>query len=318
MELLINDLSLDGQFHDLNVFMESIRRIMTIRGIMRRTYSRELYCNRTIANSQVNTQLSMRQAMRYFSIDEQRAIMSWLDKAGPFWDEDQQHDSNDWYELPDGTVVTDTAVGEVANCVYVGIDRRLISLKPSDYIHNPIKVNKIIDDDKIEDIYVVNYWNVDDVREALDVAQTPISSWDELRTRSEDHYSELTFVEDAFKPLAKHPFSQSAAETIYQRLNILNQIQMNREENGGFTSEGLKLNTHYFTGGRAWFSDESRTNKHHYRQKLTFPNPDDPNNNLFCPWHGKVSHRCFRIHFSWPVSATNPLYIVYIGPKLTK
>ena len=39
---------------------------------------------------------------------------------------------------------------------------------------------------------------------------------------------------------------------------------------------------------------------------------------LFCPWHGKVKSPQYRIHFSWPTTATTPIYIVYVGPKLTK
>ena len=40
---------------------------------------------------------------------------------------------------------------------------------------------------------------------------------------------------------------------------------------------------------------------------------------LFCPWHGKVSTRTLRIHFSpGQIRASDPLYVVYVGPKLTK
>jgi hypothetical protein len=39
---------------------------------------------------------------------------------------------------------------------------------------------------------------------------------------------------------------------------------------------------------------------------------------IFCTWHGKVKTPQYRIHFSWPISAVAPLYVVYIGPKITK
>ena len=45
---------------------------------------------------------------------------------------------------------------------------------------------------------------------------------------------------------------------------------------------------------------------------------DDPTKTLFCPWHGKVQTPQLRVHFSYPIRANEPLYIVYVGPKLTK
>jgi hypothetical protein len=49
MDLLINDLSLHGQFADLASFRDSIGRIMQIRGIARR-HQRALYCHRGFIN----------------------------------------------------------------------------------------------------------------------------------------------------------------------------------------------------------------------------------------------------------------------------
>ncbi|MCY3818840.1 MAG: hypothetical protein OXH52_05670 [Gammaproteobacteria bacterium] len=43
----------------------------------------------------------------------------------------------------------------------------------------------------------------------------------------------------------------------------------------------------------------------------------DPMASLFCPWHGKVSRLTLRLHFSWPVEAGRPIYVVYAGPKIT-
>ena len=51
---------------------------------------------------------------------------------------------------------------------------------------------------------------------------------------------------------------------------------------------------------------------------MTFKHPTDASKTLFCPWHGKVQTPQLRVHFSWPVRADEPLYIVYVGPKITK
>ena len=34
--------------------------------------------------------------------------------------------------------------------------------------------------------------------------------------------------------------------------------------------------------------------------------------------HGKVKTPQIRIHFSWPITASTPLYVVYVGYKITK
>ncbi|MBN1960904.1 MAG: hypothetical protein JW841_08150, partial [Deltaproteobacteria bacterium] len=72
-------------------------------------------------------------------------------------------------------------------------------------------------------------------------------------------------------------------------------------------------------GGRgALFSDSSDEEKNEFKNALTFNHPQKPHVKIFCPWHGKVQTPKYRIHFSWPVRVNEPLYVVYIGEKLTK
>jgi hypothetical protein len=40
---------------------------------------------------------------------------------------------------------------------------------------------------------------------------------------------------------------------------------------------------------------------------------------VFAPWHGKISHRYFRMHFEWPLAPERrKLPVLYLGPKITK
>lgn len=74
----------------------------------------------------------------------------------------------------------------------------------------------------------------------------------------------------------------------------------------------------HFQGDRALFSPESRGNLDKYCDDMTFPNPDGIGT-ILAHWHGKISHRVYRLHFNWPVSAkTQRLKVLYIGPKITK
>ena len=58
--------------------------------------------------------------------------------------------------------------------------------------------------------------------------------------------------------------------------------------------------------------------KRQFQSVLIFAHPDDPGKTLSCTWHGKVSHLTLRLHFSWPVEANKPVYVVYAGSKITK
>ena len=82
MEVLLNDLSLHGQFANAHAFYDAIRSIMGIRNKMRQ-FGRELYCHRNITYD-----LTMQQAVRQFAPDERRAVMGWLTQHGPFWEDE--------------------------------------------------------------------------------------------------------------------------------------------------------------------------------------------------------------------------------------
>jgi hypothetical protein len=43
-----------------------------------------------------------------------------------------------------------------------------------------------------------------------------------------------------------------------------------------------------------------------------------PDTDIFCPWHGKVKIEQMRMHFTFPIQHDRPVYVVYIGPKITK
>ena len=316
MDLLVNDLSLHGQFHSLGAFRGSIARMMRIRDIARR-YNRALYCHRALVNGNVTRQERMREAVNALPLNERRAVMAWLSQRGPFWDDKRQHGGGDWYECA-GEIVTDTAVGETAHCLLHGIDRALVSLQPSNFTYDPVSVDRLCDDETRYRVDVRNHWEPEAFENFLAAAPSALTSWRALADLSVDRFAALTFFADAFGPLQGQPFKQAVAERILVRLKVLQRLKQSFDENGERTAEGHALYQQHFTGDKAWFSDESDSNKRSFRNDLTFPHPDDADKTMFCTWHGKIKSPQYRIHFSWPVSATTPVYVVYVGPKITK
>ena len=317
MQLLVNDLSIAGQFPDLSAFRDAINRIMEIRAIAQQ-FGRELHCHRNIANAQVTWNMKLPQAIQSWTLNEQRAVMQWVTKKGPFWDDDRSHGPDDYLEFNE-EVVTDTAVGEAAYCCSHGIDRHLVSLIPSSWEFSPISVNWVLDDEARRHIDVVNHWEVNELEVALRAAPTPVASWEQLAAVCQARCSHLTFSADSFEPLRGLPFIDGAAERILVLLDTLEALRRCVDNQGRRTPEGNRILANHFSGGKAWFTDSSTSEKNEFNQQLTFPHPQANGEYLFCTWHGKVkTPPQFRIHFSDPFHVDEPLYVVYIGPKITK
>jgi hypothetical protein len=316
MELLVNDLSLHGQFQDLASFRNAIERLMTIRQVAQR-FGRALHCHRNMAHAQVTPTLLMPQAIQGLSLNERRVLITWLHQLGPFWEEARVHNPDDYLEC-NGDVVTDSAVGEAAYCCIHGIDRRLVSLTPSTWEFSPVSVTWMPDIGDGRTVEVVNHFDAEGLEVALQSAPAPIASWEHLENTCIARCPSLTFSENAFKSLFGYPFAAGAAQRILILLDTLNKFKTCFDDHGQRTAEGHRIYQDHFTGDKAWFSDSSNPEKREFEAELTFPHPTVEGAYLFCPMHGKVKSPQLRIHFSWPVRADEPLFVVYVGPKITK
>lgn len=316
MELLFNDLSVAGQFSDAPTFREAINRVMVMQKIARQ-FGRELFCHRNLAHVQVTPTLSMPQATQFFTKDEQRALMGWLTRNGPFWEDVRVSSGDDWLEC-NGEIVTDTALGEAAHCCFKGIDRRLVSLSPSDWAFSPIPVVWKSDAETDNQVEVRNHWEPVEFEAALRAAAAPLSSWAQLEDICRERYPHLTFADDTFEPLGGHPFVDGAAKRIVFLLDKLDEFKSCFDGDGRRTPKGNQFFQTYFTGQEAPFTPSSETEERQFRKELTFQHPSKAGEYLFCSWHGKVQTPQLRVHFSWPVQSNEPLFVVYVGPKKTK
>lgn len=322
MELLVNDLSLHGQFSELKSFRNAIQQIMKIRQVVRR-FSRELYCHRNLTKASITPTITMPQAIQVLKTDERRAFMQWLTQYGPFWEDVRNHVPDDWFEC-NGNIVTNTAVGETAWCCLHDIEQRLVSFIPSDWQFSPVSVDWRLNDTNRKTVDVVNYWEPDTIEAFLQNVPVLLASWEQLEVLTKARCNQLTFAVNAFNHLHGHPFALSAAKRLYFILEVLNNFKSCFDTSGELTTEGHEIYRNFFTGkkeggGRgSLFSDSSDSEKKEFKSEMTFGHPADANKTLFCPWHGKVQTPQLRVHFSWPVRADEPLYVVYVGPKRTK
>ena len=329
VQLFFNDLSVHEQFHDTPSFREALCRVMAMRGVAR-DFKREIHCHYEILNrkSMPMRGTSMPKAIGQLNPEKRRAAMVWM-ANGPFWDVQCMHSpddclQDDCLECEDKagkTVrVMDSAVGEAAYRGLHGSDVGLVSFMRSDWDFSPICVRWLRNEAK--DIKgqkdICNWRDAAALKAAMENLEPPVQSWKSLRDTAVRRFEYLTFDDTCFAPLMDGvPFMPSSARCILDRLDVLNRLAGAVDADGVRTEEGHRIYQQYFTGDNAWFSDSSDTEKRKYKDKLTFPHPEGFGT-LFCPWHGKTPNQTLRLHFSWPIQAKEPLYVMYIGPKLTK
>ena len=321
MDFLTNDLSIHKQFHDIASFRVAFKQLMAMREVAGR-FSREVYCHRALLTIEAMPGVMMQQALQRFPTDERRSAMLWLTRSGPFWDDLRRHGADEWLECGGDIVVTDSAVGEAAYRTFHAVECGLISAVPSDWDYSPVDVvwrrgNEAVGN---RHIHLDNFRDSRSLENFLRTAAPPIRSWDDLQKASKKRFAKLIFAGNCFDHLSGFPFVQHAADRIVVLLDILDQFARAFDAVGVRTSKGQQIYLDYFSGNNAPFSDSSDTEKRHFRDELTFPHPSDSQESLFCPWHGKVNYPSFplRIHFSWPIRASEPVYIVYTGPKITR
>lgn len=324
VEFFVNDLSVDGQFHDLTSFREAVARVMMIRQRIRQ-HGYSLFCHRGLSSARVTPEMPMQQAVNSMPEGERRAWIGWLTRQGPYWEDARLHDGSDYLHVEEEDVfVTDHALGEAAVGISRGLSREVVSVQPSSWLRDPINVRWVRDDDTFSVMPVSNHWELASVEQTLEANPRPVASWADVAARSAERCTRLTFGDDAFAPLRGHPFVPGAAKRIQVLLNTLDRLKGCFADDGARTAEGHQLYKDFFTGRKgdggkgALFKDSSQSEKQTFKEKLTFPHPEHKKMTLFCPWHGSVQTPQLRIHFSWPITAAEPLYVVYVGPKITK
>ena len=315
MNFVFNELSLEKNEVDITGFRVGFERVMKMRQLLKRS-QRELYCGRSITDN-LPAKGTIYNIVEQWDANRKRALLGWLQKKGPFWEDIRKHGADDYLTYND-SIVTDSAVGEAAFLCQMGLDWRLVSLSTTVWDFSPISIIRHIENDKIN-IEVLNYWDIDQLKLALEEDTESINSWDDLKILTSSRFSGLSFSSVCFDYLQAYPFSSSQAQRIRMLLSILQKYKGCFDRSGQLTEEGHMIRTNYFMGDNALFSNSSDTERFKFEKELTFPHPELKNKTMFCPWHGKVRGRVpIRIHFSWPIRADEPLYVVYVGPKLTK
>jgi hypothetical protein len=241
-------------------------------------------------------------------------LLGWIDREGPFWDDDRRHSSNEYFECCDA-VVTDTGAAEAAFSKTEGMDGWLFSIAPSDFLFNPLTVSwRGLPNGDLE-IKVPNGWTLDDAESSAAEFERPFASWDELLEWAGRECTHLTLAPNILKQLPPQ-FISIVARRSKVLLGALN--RMVELAKAGDEKEFNQMRREWMQGDRARFSPSSDTELREFSNELTFRHPEAPKS-IVCSWHGKIQTPQYRIHFEWPLPpGAQKLFVAYIGPKITK
>ena len=318
MNFFVNDLSLDRQFPDHLIFRQALEEVMRCHKCAA-GYKRALRVPRAIGRRPVSPSLNFRQAVQA-SGDRNFIIltMGWIDKHGPFIEDELLRSPGEYLDLNDGTVVSEESIGEAAARQFEGLPSGLVSFAPSTFQHTPVEVRWHQDDGNTATCDLSNYWAAQELGRYLEGQRQAPATWREFIEQLPARFPNLTFFPNLESHLNGETFSPYVVERTFVLLGVLNELKTCFDADGRRTTRGEEVMDNYFRRDRARFSDASEQEKNdpRFRAAMTFQDPNGVA--MECFWHGKIQTPPYRIHFNYPIEKDMPLYIAYIGDKLTK
>lgn len=273
-----------------------------------------LYCARGFGRVETPAGVPLSRAAQALPRDTRVQLFQWIANYGPFIEDNRQAIDEDvfFFEEED---VTDLGLGEAARRIRVeqtvatwspGADA------PSRFASSPLRVVHGLPDEPIAEVDVTNYTESERLADALRALPPRPANWQDFLEDCRHRFDLLRIGEHCDTTLMRLSYMPAAARRIIELLNILQRIRAEMDRSGSLSPAGLQLRDRFFTGKRAWFSDESERRKQNPK-RFTFPDPEG-GNDITCFWHGKVSTAPIRMHFDWPVEdGAKPLRIAYIG-----
>jgi hypothetical protein len=318
----VNDASLQGQFATVEDFEFAFRQLLRARHsypVLRQS----MRTARSFALQPAVVRKNVREVIfESKDRDFRRTVLIWLDKTGPFIDDDRMPDSDDYFECL--TIdVTNGGLGEAARRKKALYEVSTFSFDRGEinFAINPLDVIHGLPDAPLCRVAIENCWQIDGLVATIAQQRLPAKSWKDLIQNARDDFPLLILPDALYQNprISDETFERAIGDRVFVLLRILNQYVQLVHAEGVESKRAKEIIAEFFTGDRAWFSPESLTNQQAFQSELTFPDPSATENRIFGHWHGKISRRYFRLHFQWPLSSpTARLKILYLGPKITK
>lgn len=316
MRVFLNELALADAWTSTSSAHRTLTDILQTR--QRQPMFRDaLYCGQAIGGVLTPAGLSLARAAKELPRDTRLQLFEWIAKRGPFIENDRQPIDQDLFFFEDDEV-TDLGLGEAARRIRVNFRAAAFSPikdKHSRFSGSPLTVVQGFQDEPIAQVSIANYTESTAVVEVLYALDPDPTNWQDLLETCRHRFDLLHIGTHCDETLGHFPYMPAAGRRIIELLKVLHHIRAEMDHAGQLSTTGLELRNKFFTGQRAWFSDESEGRKRK-PGKFTFPDPEG-GNDIVCFWHGKVSTAAIRVHFDWPIQpGTRRIRIAYIGPHI--
>jgi hypothetical protein len=244
-----------------------------------------------------------------FASGQKQQILSILDRSRP----SLPHESN----IPAGisfvycgNAIPLTGLAEAAFLQYMDEGVVLYSISNSDFAVTPLLVSIIEQKKMIAESAICNFFTIALLKNYCSTFAQPLQSWQDMFNYITNNYRHIEVLSDAVRNLSAEPFDKKICETVIRNLAAAESMVAAK------TDEAYhELDEKYCHGERAWFSDESDSRKNDSRlaKRLTYTINGA---SVQCFYHGKISHRAYRIYLSSKPKRNQRLYVAYIGEHL--
>lgn len=270
-----------------------------------------LFCARAMPITRVRQGLLLRDLGQRLPRDQKNLLFAWAAK----FDERQPADPDLFVFGEDEVDVTERGLGEAA--------RRLLSchaagmLSPvedpaSRFAVNPLVVIQGLRDEAHDHIPVPNFLNAATLAKVVQDDLPDPTNWREALAQARHRFDRLLIGDHCDTSLSKETFRPHQGRRVTELFTVLQTLMEEMDQGGRLSPKGEQLRREHFVGKRAWFSDESESNKR-APKRYTFPDPAGTGT-LICFWHGKIPTDALRMHFEWPpADPAGRLRVVYIG-----
>lgn len=319
MRWYLNDASLQAQFADISRFEGALRDLLGARARVP-AIRQNLHTTRSLREAMAAPGVSVRQFIHACGDKDLRtAAFTWLDRTGPFVDDDRLYEADDYFEYADADV-TASGLGEAARRIKNGEDCAAYSFEggETNYSVDPLQVDHGLLEERYGRYVVRNHWRPQGLVDHALASRPPIASWQALVEGARARFRHLDISDlHVNAMLAREPFEAAIRDRALALMGMLDEYMAGRSDDGVEGPRSKAVIDAHFKGERAYFTGESATNERNFRREMTFI--EEGGREIFAPWHGKISHRFYRMHFEWPLPPERRrLAILYLGPKITK
>lgn len=319
MQWIVNELSIDGDFDSIDAFFLALIPFIKLRHenpVLKKSF----LCGAKLSSQPIINDIKFMKAVLEHLDPQMRALtLNWVGKSGVFWDATREDNKDDYFEF-DNLDVTEYGVGECSRRILAGKEASLVSLisENARFCDATLVVTHGLPELPIEHVSIDNITSPSVLKEsALSVVPRP-STWPDAIAAFRNDFKSLLISDAVEEQLSSQPFGVCPYTRMEDLLKVLQDFICSRDPDGKYTDKTRGIINEFFSGEKAWFSDESVTNKRDFRKELTFVDPLDESKNIFCSFHGKIKSPQLRIHFCLPNATDKILKICYIGPKITK